>query len=309
VQVAHLKLIGKLIVPDHTQQGTWFILHIDNLMNRSLKEFYDWFTELRTVKGRVHELTFEIIDIFSTRLSTEASKPPGWSISRDDETSFEALKQLLFSSFSAAFKEEPGLSVFRIVVTPNPIDKARTGRGGFNTVGSLMKLRPLEPRLTQVIPKSAQPFLVENSGPAVKAYSHNSSIQYGPPIPKKVSSSGISQYPPPIVVVRIQVNAYGMASDPYELAVLGPEVNNVDFFGWFAKETGYAGSDWPPQLRFSFRDVLPRPKENIIPRGNEEYFEYMKNDITPMCGRSAKCMPGLAEFMILVTVPGWVVAM
>jgi len=94
-------------------------------------------------------------------------------------------------------------------------------------------------------------------------------------------------------------------SRPYPRAVLGPKVKNVEFFTWFVKETGFSNPMGPPELMFSFKDALPTPKNNLIARGNEEHFEYMKRDIKPMCEHAAVCMPGLTEFTILITVPGW----
>jgi len=305
-----LGLIGKLIVPDHNQRGSWFIFHIDILMGQTAKMFYDWFSQLLEIEGGVHELTFELIDIFSTRLSGQSSKPPGWSIIRDNDTIFEALKKLVFSSFSAAIKENPSLTAFRIIATSssflNPYELARTGKDEFGRAKTSAILLPLEASSSQVVSNTAQSYGKEVSGPFILPYNSNTSISYGPQTPKRVGSSRIPQHPFPLVIIRIQVSACGSMSNPYRLAILGPEVKNVEFFAWFARQTGYGGPNGPAELTFRFRDALPLPKNNVIPRGNEEYFEYMKRDIKPMCGRAAVCMPGLAEFMILVTVPGWV---
>jgi hypothetical protein len=112
--------------------------------------------------------------------------------------------------------------------------------------------------------------------------------------------------PLPAVVIRIQVNGYGGVSVPYPKTVLAPKVKNAEFFAWFANQTGRSGPTGPTELTFSFKDMIPTPKNNVITRGNEEHFEYMKRDIKPMCQRAVANMPGLSEFAILVTVPGWV---
>ena len=61
----------------------------------------------------------------------------------------------------------------------------------------------------------------------------------------------------------------------------------------------------PVNLKFTFQDVLPEAKSNIITRGNEENFEYIKRDIKPQCDRAMAVMPEMTEFVILVSLSGW----
>lgn len=76
----------------------------------------------------------------------------------------------------------------------------------------------------------------------------------------------------------------------------------MEFCIWFSQQTGYRA----PELRFSFKDVLPTPKINTIARGYEEHLKYVMEDIVPKCEGAAACTPGLSEFVIMVTVPEWV---
>ncbi|KAH8674836.1 hypothetical protein BGZ60DRAFT_279620 [Tricladium varicosporioides] len=109
------------------------------------------------------------------------------------------------------------------------------------------------------------------------------------------------------IVVRIQENEHNWFSRPYNKKVLLSGITSVNFFAWFAYRTGYAGPCGPPELVFTWKGALPKPKHARIKRGDEEHFQYMKGDIKPHFEQTKALMPELIEFAILVTVPGWVV--
>ena len=109
------------------------------------------------------------------------------------------------------------------------------------------------------------------------------------------------------IVVRIQENEHCRFSRPYSKNVLLSEVTTVDFFAWFACCTGYNYPRGPPELKFTLKDALPKPKHAKIKRGDEEHFQDMKGDIKSHFERTEALMPELIELTILVTVPGWVV--
>ena len=51
---------------------------------------------------------------------------------------------------------------------------------------------------------------------------------------------------------------------------------------------------------------MPTAKVSNIAKGNEDHFNYMRKDIKVQCDRAVLFMPGLKEFVILVTVPQWI---
>jgi len=109
------------------------------------------------------------------------------------------------------------------------------------------------------------------------------------------------------IVVRIQENEHCRFSRPYSKNVLLSEVTTVDFFAWFARCTGYDNPSGPPELKFTWKDALPKPEYARIKRGDEKHFQFMKADIEPLLERAKALMPELIEFAVLITVPGWVV--
>lgn len=50
---------------------------------------------------------------------------------------------------------------------------------------------------------------------------------------------------------------------------------------------------------------MPGPKSTDVQRGNEDHFRHMRKDIREQCEKAGRRMPGLGEFVVLVTVPGW----
>ncbi len=50
---------------------------------------------------------------------------------------------------------------------------------------------------------------------------------------------------------------------------------------------------------------MPGPKSKEIQRGNEDHFRYVRKDIKEQFEKAGRKMPGLGEFVVLVTVPGW----
>ncbi|CZR52083.1 uncharacterized protein PAC_01960 [Phialocephala subalpina] len=109
------------------------------------------------------------------------------------------------------------------------------------------------------------------------------------------------------IVVRIQENEHCRFSRPYSKHVLLSEVTTVDFFAWFARCTGYDNPSGPPELKFTWKDALPKPEYTRIKRGDEKHFQFMKAEIEPLLERAKALMPELIEFTILVTVPRWAV--
>ena len=107
------------------------------------------------------------------------------------------------------------------------------------------------------------------------------------------------------LAVRVQKDARGKFSRRYNSAVLNLRTTNVEFFAWFANQTGHAAPSGPPALKFTFKDAMPTPKSSVIEWGDEKHFECMKLDIEPQCDLVAAYMPEVFEFAILVTAPGW----
>lgn len=51
---------------------------------------------------------------------------------------------------------------------------------------------------------------------------------------------------------------------------------------------------------------MPIPQATEITAGNEDHFNYMRKDVKVQCEKARRYMPDLREFVVLVTVPGWV---
>jgi hypothetical protein len=82
----------------------------------------------------------------------------------------------------------------------------------------------------------------------------------------------------------------------------------MDFFAWFARCTGYNNPSRPPELKFTWKDVLPKLEYVRIKRGDEKHFQFMKADIEPLLERAKALMLELIEFAVLVIVPGCIVS-
>lgn len=81
----------------------------------------------------------------------------------------------------------------------------------------------------------------------------------------------------------------------------------MDFFAWFARYTGYDDPSRPPELKFTWKDALPKPEYARIKRGDEKHFQFMKVEIEPLLERAEALIPELIEFTVLVIVLGWVI--
>jgi hypothetical protein len=286
-------------------------------MSRNVTEFYDYFSQLLKAVRGFSALTFGLLDT-----ATERSYPSTY-ISYGDHSSFQAMKKSIFCHFETCIAKNPALPMFRIVVAPPEKEITSLYRfesGGDSPEGrgasrnSLPRAQPLDIRSN---PRQVPASLLKSCHSPQRAFSKPLSNATAPSHNENLLAGGCGGHPAviqareshslyPAVVVRIQVNGCGGVSVPYPKAVLAPKVKNAEFFAWFANQTGRSSPTGPTELTFSFKDVVPTPKNNVIARGNEEHFEYMKRDIKPMYELAVANMPGLSEFAILVTVPGWV---
>lgn len=112
--------------------------------------------------------------------------------------------------------------------------------------------------------------------------------------------------PTPEITVRLQMDEAGKFSAPYDTSVFRPIARTTDFFAWFGSQTGHGGAGGPPLLKFTFKDAMPVPKSSSIARLNEDHFRRMSQDIMEQFNRAKLYMPGLKEFVVLVTDPAWV---
>jgi hypothetical protein len=251
-------------------------------MLKTVTEFYVQFLELVEKGTYLSVLRFELLELIP--------RPDPICISYNDQANFQAFKQFVFSSFVASIRERPSLDKFRVVVTsPSVLPSSNTNITNPPTSIALSNTQSID------APAIAQTLKDHASDPLYTGLEQNISTRNSPPLLS------------PQIVVLIQTYGSRHMSKPYPMAVLGPKVKTVEFFNWFMKETGFSGPIGPRQLMVSFQDAFPTPKRNLITRGNEEHFEYMKRDIKPMCDHAALCMPGLTKFAILITLPGWVI--
>lgn len=119
-------------------------------------------------------------------------------------------------------------------------------------------------------------------------------------------SSSTGSTPPIEIIVRLQVDGSGKFSAPFDKSVLRPKVTTTEFFSWFSTQTRWDGPHGPPCLKFTFKDAMPSPKATEVSRGNEDHFNYMRRDIKAQCEKARAYMPDLREFVVLITVAGWV---
>ncbi|KAH7319424.1 hypothetical protein BKA65DRAFT_101929 [Rhexocercosporidium sp. MPI-PUGE-AT-0058] len=111
------------------------------------------------------------------------------------------------------------------------------------------------------------------------------------------------------IKIRVQVDGTGRFSIPFDKSVLRPKVTTTEFFAWFASQSRHSPPQPPHHLKFTFKDAMPIPQATEITAGNEDHFNYMRRDIKAQCEKARRFMPELREFVILVTVPGWVLPM
>jgi hypothetical protein len=110
----------------------------------------------------------------------------------------------------------------------------------------------------------------------------------------------------PEISIRLQIDEAGKFSAPYDMSVLRSKIKTTEFFAWFGGQTGRGGARGPPLLNFTFKDAMPVPKSTYIARLNEDDFRYMRRDIIAQFDKANLYMPGLKDFIVLVTDPGWV---
>lgn len=104
------------------------------------------------------------------------------------------------------------------------------------------------------------------------------------------------------ILFRLQFNQMGMFSALYGKSILRPSVTATAFFEWFGTQ---AGCETPTQLKFTFKDAMPAPYSTRVAAGNEDHFRLMRKDIKMQCTKAGSFMPGLREFVVLISVPGW----
>lgn len=105
------------------------------------------------------------------------------------------------------------------------------------------------------------------------------------------------------VVLRLQVDARGRLSHPYDQFVLRDIYRVTQFFRWFAAETSFDIEEGPLYLRFTFRDTMPLPISRIVGRTSQDDFNKLREDLESRSDASE--FFGIKEFSVVVSVPGW----
>ncbi|CZT07768.1 uncharacterized protein RCO7_11559 [Rhynchosporium graminicola] len=300
--------IGRILFASLDQPTGRYILGVNALMSQSVTEFFDHYSGLVSSPEYLDRLKFESLDV--------AAGGHNWStiIASKDRSNFQALKQMAFTSFATSLSENPSLEQFRILVTtipsqrngtiPQPTSSTSTKRTAASKIAQstqpnfrFMSQEQSSPPSSLIVSQETadRGHATTTFQDDVRARSYTQRLQIESTSPA-----------PPQITVRIQIDKCWRMSRSYPGAVLGPGVKNSDFFAWFAREVGFDDCMGPEELTFTFRDALPMPKNNRIVRGNEEHFNYMKQDMRPVCEYVAARVPGLKEFAILVTVPMWI---
>jgi hypothetical protein len=97
----------------------------------------------------------------------------------------------------------------------------------------------------------------------------------------------------------------GRFSGPYGISVWRPKVKTTEFFAWSGSQTGRGGVRGTPVLTFTLKDAMPYPKSCDIAILNENDFRWMRKHILTQFEKAKSYMPGLKDFAVLVTDPGW----
>jgi hypothetical protein len=133
-----------------------------------------------------------------------------------------------------------------------------------------------------------------------------------PPQPRAATQPGESsihqevKFPSsPEVTIRLQMDEVGRFSGPYDISVWRPKVKTTEFFAWFGSQTGRGGARGPPLLTFTLKDAMPDQKSRDIAILNEGDFRWMRKYILTQFDKAKLYMPGLKDFAVLVTDPGW----
>ncbi|KAH6694374.1 hypothetical protein BKA61DRAFT_584308 [Leptodontidium sp. MPI-SDFR-AT-0119] len=302
--------IGRILFPSHNQPMGGFVLGVDTLMSQSVTEFFNHYLGLARNEEYLGGLKFEFLDVITGGHN--------WStiVAPNDRTNFQALKQFAFTSFATSLSENPSLEEFRITVTlaNDPITSKTYGRNAQPTSST----NPTQATSSKAAQSTHPNFRFESReqfAPHHSLVTSKEAADRGHALTalqvegiargsRQRSEAGNPNPTSPQITVHIQVDRFRRMSGPYPGSVLSHRVKNTEFFAWFAREVGFDNCMGPEELTFTFRDAL-LPKNNCIARGNEEHFDYMKQDMRPVCEHVAARMPGLTEFVILVTVPGW----
>ena len=273
---------AKVFIPLNTTPDSWVTLSIDALFSQTPSGFFHLYSQTAGA-GEVSMLSFSLPDV-------TWQLPQNGNISRGDSDAFYALKRAFWDCFCVSLFKYPRLVDFRVVVialAPHVVDdRVAISKHSLN---KLECGRASEPLTMLVRQKHHHPHAI----PARMALRQDK--------PVNEASTAVQ------ITVRIQVNEHGQFSRRFDKNVLLSEIANVDFFAWFACHTGCARPSGPEKLKVTLKDALPTPVHGRIRRGNEEDFEYVKRDMKPHLERAKALMPGLSEFVILVTVPGWTV--
>ncbi|KAH6696544.1 hypothetical protein BKA61DRAFT_623156 [Leptodontidium sp. MPI-SDFR-AT-0119] len=303
--------IGRILFPSLFQATGGYILGVNALMSQSVMEFFDHYSRLVRNGESLGGLKFEFLDVITGGHN--------WStiVAPNDRANFQALKQFAFTSFATSLSENPSLEEFRITVTlANDAITSKTDGRNCQPTSSTATTRTAPSKIAQSTQPNVRFMSREHSSPPYGMVTSKETADRSH-VPTTLqddvrarghtqrSGAGNTNPAPPQITVRIQVDKFWRMSRSYPGAVLGPRVKNRDFFAWFAREVGFDDCMGPEELTFTFRDALPMPKNNRIARGNEEHFDYMKQDMRPVCEHVAARVPGLTEFVILVTVPTW----
>jgi len=109
----------------------------------------------------------------------------------------------------------------------------------------------------------------------------------------------------PEITFRLQKDGRGMFGEVHDKNELHPKVMSSDFFAWFAGQTKYGGGSGPEELKFTFKDGLPNRMMKVIARGDDEHLRGLRKDIKEEFRKAKGLLPGMGEFVVLVTAPGW----
>lgn len=106
------------------------------------------------------------------------------------------------------------------------------------------------------------------------------------------------------IVIRLQIDALGRYSPPFDKSVLQSNVTLAQFFAWFKNASGCA-CPGPSLLKFACKDAMPEAVSTEIKIGEEEQFNAMREDIGIQYEKAKTFMPELKEFVVLVSAPQW----
>lgn len=119
------------------------------------------------------------------------------------------------------------------------------------------------------------------------------------PLPSSIPTSD------PQITIRLQIDSDGRFSTPYDLSIIHRHIRSCDFFAWYDKWINLPSRSYTKFLHFTLQNAVPQPKSVTVSRDVDSDYQNVKDLISERYERTIAILPGLKEFSVLITRPGW----